>query len=412
MSKSRHTLTRIRTHLKKVEALIETMAKIKTADSALVRVLGVFAMLGHGIDLFQEGTGSASRWLSENQFRTFATGPMAELLKPMVRDTFPNPKILQFEQYDPQVEVFENGIVTTTYPGSSWSTPLRVQDGVNIAKVVSNIFWANHNAMEIVMQDAGDGGVTPSVKPLSPAGDYCGGAVSLEETASLLRGGGSILLIGTTGTGKTTFARLLANHLRPGRVGRVLRISGTALLHMNPRNVADLTQWTNPDVLVIEDLQGLFSTDNKTILATQEATFLSMLETVREYGGVVIGTMMVTPDKIADMEAMKPGSMYFDGLRPGRFDHVRLFPPLTQAQREIVLRHYVQKPVDDATITRIVGQTEGLSGAYLKVIAGLLDQQDPDLDLAVRRILAFAPAVAAKTSEPNKATEPDIPMKA
>lgn len=391
MSKRHLYLKFVREHIKVASQVLDTLVKIKEANSTAGRVLGAVTLVGHAIDFGQTSINSAHQWFKLHGYKVVVDGTMAVVVRDFLRREV-DPDIVAFDQGSAVVEDFKNGFATSVYADyPEWSDSIRVrQDVKNPADIMRSLFWKQQSVAEIVVKETKHGAAL-TVQPMVLSGDFVASSVSVAEVAALLEGGGSLLLVGTTGTGKTTFCRLLGEALSKDGVSKVLRVSGSAILHLSPKDLIDFVHWVRPDVLILEDLQGLFTDTGRSSLEAKEASFLSLLEALQQRGGVVVGTMMIPASKVADIQELKPGSLHFHGLRPGRFDHVRFFAPFTPEQREAVLRHYLRVPISDEVMRELVEGSVTLSGAYLKSLADAVNRGDPDISLTLKRLLAFAP---------------------
>lgn len=388
-----------RRNLRLAGSMLETLAKMREANSRPARALGVLTLFGQVLDLTlgQEGP---QLYFEQHGYRVVASGAVADVIRRCL-DTQDAPRrAVSFKEWSEIITEYACGLATSHWPGQehhSWPQPLRAQPEVDVAAVVSEAFWSRGSALEIV--DPGEGGRGGlDLRPLPPAGDYVAGPDPSQAATRLPKeGGGSLLLVGLTGCGKSTFARLVAEHVA-GAHGRVLRIAGSAVYRLDAADLLDLVRWTKPDVVLLDDLQVLYGGQSKQ----SEAAFLSLLESLRASHSVLIGTIMVSPQQLRKMAALEPGSLYFDGLRPGRFDDVIVFPLPDQDARRAILAHYLTSH-EDPRLDELVALTEGFPGAYLRrLAAAALSGREPH-DLVVRRLRAMLPAEDTPPASPDAA---------
>lgn len=171
----------------------------------------------------------------------------------------------------------------------------------------------------------------------------------------------SVLLRGTTGVGKSVFARHVAKHSAK-ESAKTLKIASSVLARCSFQEVIAMVQLFQPTVLLLDDL----SLDD----AAKTESFLAMLEALRDPDCLVIATVMTDkaddPDKEPEM-----GDWHFPGMRPGRIDEILTFYLPNTEERNLILRHYLGLDLDVPIIDweKILESTSGLSGAYLGEVA-------------------------------------------
>lgn len=205
---------------------------------------------------------------------------------------------------------------------------------------------------------------------------------SFAERLALYRGTArSVLLRGPTGVGKSVFARHVARH-SSGQSTKTLKIASSVLEKCGFVQIAAMIKLFEPMVLLLDDL----SLDNPE----KTESFLALLEALRDPNCLVIATVMTKGEDDPDKEA-ELGDWHFPGIRPGRIDEILGFFLPTKEERNLILRHYLRKELDDDLLywEEILEKTEGLSGAYLSEVARRLvvhgfDNWKEELDSIIR----------------------------
>lgn len=194
------------------------------------------------------------------------------------------------------------------------------------------------------------------------------------------------MFVGPPGTGKTSFAMEFASRLG----GRILKIDASTLAHCEIHAMAFLLDGLNPEFLVIDDL-------DKSDLSKVVPTVLDLLEKFRsDYPSM---TVILTANST---ESFDPGL-----LRPRRINNWIEFTLPDQAEREEVLRRYLEVDFPEESIQEVVDATEGLSQDYLRDIASLMEEETladvlKDIDLKKRLLQA---TLNAKDEIPDEAVK-------
>lgn len=184
--------------------------------------------------------------------------------------------------------------------------------------------------------------------PTPPAGRYLG-SPDPADTATDLAEGETILLIGPSGCGKTTFARRLADYLP--FVTTTLTVTGNYV-----DDAMEVVQFLRPDMLIVDDIPLSNGVNND---------LLALLENCHQFVKIVVLTFMT--DEPAE-QYLRPGGLYWPGMRPGRIDRIFVMNRPDKDQRQAILRSYLPTASDDL-IDKMSEKTEGMTGAYLKALA-------------------------------------------
>lgn len=195
----------------------------------------------------------------------------------------------------------------------------------------------------------------------------------------------SLLLVGATGTGKSTLGRLIARSIEGGRL---LKVSSNAIKSISSSDVIDLVTFLQPTVLLLDDMAYLNHRHGDP-----DVQMLELLEALHGRARLVIATAMF------DWEA-DPKQNYFAGMRPGRVDEVIRVPRPGVADRRAILTHYLTEPdgtllasVDEKLLAALVKGGEGLTGAYLgEVVHRLRVHGVENWRAEIESVLAACPA--------------------
>lgn len=223
--------------------------------------------------------------------------------------------------------------------------------------VVQRIIWATGSIQRIETERIPNdyhGHDRPSLTPYALRDETPPvGADTVRVIEALRTATGVHVLIGPTGVGKTT----IACHALAGK--RVLISMGG----LDNEDVVRLAQASRADVVILDDLE--FDEHGFDVGAAH------ILDALAKSVPLVVVTMMA--DRLASMDALRPGSLYTAGMRPGRFDDIHvLLPPGAEDRATILTAH--DCPV--WALQDAVEQSEGLTGAYLRALAGRLRAMD------------------------------------
>jgi len=215
----------------------------------------------------------------------------------------------------------------------------------------------------------------------------------------------TMLLKGPSGIGKSVLARHIAALSRSGS-SRTLKIAGSALSKFGSAELRDIARFLQPSVMLLDDL-NIGSEEHRSRYGSERMleALLDVLEALRVEGCLVIATMMVDTDRSDDRYR---GDNYVEGMRPGRIDEVvTMFAP-EEKERGAILDHYygmfgveIGSPVIQK---KIVGMTDGLTGAYLREVAeriyvhGLANLADE-----IEAVLQASPPPARRKERPPRA---------
>lgn len=161
----------------------------------------------------------------------------------------------------------------------------------------------------------------------------------------------SALFFGPPGIGKTTLAAKLAERMD----GRLLVASSGVLDSPRGRTVLEeLTDLVDPAVLLLDDLDKMW----------RPGEMLESMERLNRKVGMRRRLIIGTVNTLSEIpEPLR---------RPGRFDEIVEFPPLTFEQRHDILAVYTREfgsSLTERQLERLAKASSDMTGAYLKEIA-------------------------------------------
>lgn len=223
--------------------------------------------------------------------------------------------------------------------------------------------------------------------PEAPPGAYLG-SPSVESLVQQLRlrkkPAYTMLLVGPTGTGKTTLARRVAQQMNPGRP--TVRVPGDILKEENAyaflSRVADVLR---PSAIILDDVgwdPGEYGVDPEW----NPSLVLALLEGLHARVPVILTIMDDSARIVRRAQNLPQGTFYYAGLRPGRVDVIEPVLPPTLADRKAILAHYGVSNISDDLLKKC----NGLPGAYLAELALRL-QSGADPERTIRQLRACAP---------------------
>lgn len=360
-----------------VETVHQGLCKIQETEGRFGKALGFVALVkniisevtpGYTTGILQEdGFDLVTRqaWVATLVYNSLeeSTVDLIEVKKPSGK-RFISPEGIVFVHED-------------NYIKSIWTPP-----DTDFSEKLRNYTWKDETALELLYEKKDNLGGSWALCAIPEVNEFIGDEITPEKIGQELEAKDSILLVGATGSRKSTFARLLAD-----RKGRILKINGTSLLQLSGSFIEELLKIMKPDVLLLDDLQVFLKMKGE-----EEAGILEVIEKANENAKLVVGTIMTGPDKVLDIRNLTPGSLYFPGLRPGRFNKViGLDLPPFEIRREII-KSYLKKPIMAETLDLLARESEDLSGAYLKQLATEIDKGIVSPELIIRRLKSAFPS--------------------
>lgn len=392
LSRARLLAHHLREPLSAAQAMLKTLATVREADSATAWALGLLSLVGNALDVVVPNYPTA--YLMNQGYRPVGSAELGQIVHRAFQAAGIEGRSFAFPAHQEVVVEYPFGMAVLgglRHAGNLWC-----REGAAPARHVQDAFWKAGSAVELLDDASGGGGasirdVNLQVQPLKRAGDYVAwpGGPNLDDVVARVEPGRpyAVLLVGVTGCGKSSFARHLAERVGRGQ-GRVMKITASAIRNMNTADVLQLVLWTRPDVLLLDDLQELF---DRSQPATREAATLALLEALHDAGTVLVGTIMVDPERVHAAQRLERGTLHFRGLRPDRFDDVVLFPMPEAEGRRTILSHYLEREVNETVLQALVEASGGLTGAYLRRLAEVINAGREEPRQALQRLLAMAP---------------------
>jgi hypothetical protein len=358
----------------------------------LSAVLGGIAATGEMVDIFypKEGSREVLANMGLNYNPEYALGGLyVETLMKMQ-----TPEVVAATPYSQTFVWFdEDGVPVAGalyYSGNFGDGPYIAPGGEERFKsMVQKSIWKHHELSVAVLRSGdhsyrGNGRFT--FDKMAPLGRYLrarGPEWYVDRLRKFPEGAMTLLLRGPTGVGKSVLARHISRGMRPD-ASRTLKFSSKVLSRCSSNELVDMVKVLQPTVLLLDDLD-LKCRDNTE-------TLLDILEALRDPNCMVIVTMMTPADHVEE-EVPKRGSWHFEGMRPGRIDQVFTLYPPDEADREAILRDYLEVHLGDEDIASVVEKTDGLTGAYLREVSNRLNALGTDnWEEEVNAVLYTSPA--------------------
>ena len=161
-----------------------------------------------------------------------------------------------------------------------------------------------------------------------------------------------ILFYGPPGTGKTYTCQYLFNQLQPVTM---LTVAGKGLGEV--RSICNLARMLQPSVLVLEDVDLIFTSREVNLYSTALGEMMDELDAFKKNDNVLI---IMTTNSIERLEkAIKD--------RPGRIAQcVHFGPPTTDLRREYLSRYLSDFNIQQVCLDHVANITEGASQAFLE----------------------------------------------
>lgn len=374
--------------LKSAEEINKVLTQIKTGNPLDI-TLAVAAVIGNfGSKLLADA--HANTYFLEEGFKLLNSSVDEFIYELFTARSLPY-RTIDFPQWSGTLLQWDCGVAVVLDSEDDMQYGPYVRPDTDIYQLVAEVFWKNSNELLVSATKAGKSWnqhTSFTTTQLPPIGDYtgCPSPGWIAERLLLRRKHepnftSSLMLIGPTGVGKTTLARLVGQHLEAD--AKVLQLSSSVCKQCTSGDIVELCKIANPTMLLLDDIQE------------QPRQFL--LEILDHLVGKVrflATTYMTVPDEAPDPNRKDPtGSMHVPyGLRPGRIDEYIYLPPPAFEDRRSILDLYLKTPATPELLTA----TEGLTGAYLKRIAlnlNIFGYEDWEGEVA--RLRAAAPEAFA-----------------
>lgn len=277
------------------------------------------------------------------------------------------------------------GIISTTLGVLRLVSLLAEEVDVDHLSREAKVLWRWKGKGDLALQRTGSGW-RPCVE--GPIGDFYSDERPEKTVAEVKRQGKatmSCLVVGASGCGKTTWARLALREMHPKGVtlrvpGSFVREPGALAYLQRAKTELDLTG------IILDDVSITPHYSSSPFRVDPEMS--EPLQLLEQLSGLVSVILTVMEDNVAIRKGRGyNGDFYYSGLRPGRIDSVLfLLPPNDKWRRIILEKNGVPDPNPN-----LIKRTNGLPGAYLVALAQQLQADGKGWEAKVKTLRLTSP---------------------